>query len=185
MWNNQHALTENRFIEKSLNFQQRKEESTCRLKQNWEPGSVSKQQHLKALRLKRLAACLKKKKEVGLLSLPRPNRSRSLSPDKKKRSQSQHWGISKTLFPSEEDKTHSCGHGDGVLRKLMSLFHHSGRKVADDAHLVHVSCAVNLPGNGKQHGLYMNCGCIIFHPVWTQPLAWSSIESKDVQCVLE
>lgn len=27
----------------------------------------------------------------------------------------------------------------------MSLFHHSCREVSNDAHLVHISCAVNLP----------------------------------------
>lgn len=65
--------------------------------------------------------------------------------------------------------THSCGDGDSVLCKLMSLFHHSGRKVANDAHLVHVSGTVDLTENGNSTALSL----------------WSSIETNNVHCVLQ
>lgn len=64
--------------------------------------------------------------------------------------------------------THSCGDGDGILCKLMSLFHYSGRKVANDAHLVHVSRTVDLRENGNSTALSV----------------WSSIETNNVPCVL-
>lgn len=51
------------------------------------------------------------------------------------------------LLSEQTHETHSCGDGDGVLCKLMSLFHHSGRKVANDAHLVHISRTVDLAEN--------------------------------------
>lgn len=83
--------------------------------------------------------------------------------------------IFKTMVLPEKT-THSCGDGYVLLCKLMSLFHHSGRKVANDAHLVHVSATVDLVGNGNSRtsrGAHIQCEVSYLH------------ETNNIPCVLQ